>query len=57
MVMSFKSTLREPSKRMELVMLRSMLAAMPFMASKGLEPAPTHAQVMQGRGCCPVWQD
>lgn len=39
-LISFMSTLSGPSKRAELVRLSSMLAAMEFMASKGLLPAP-----------------
>lgn len=39
MVISLRSTLREPSNRTLLVMWSSMLAAMPFMTSNGLAPA------------------
>jgi len=38
--MSFRSTFRLPSNLTLLVMLSSMVAAMPFMASNGLEVLP-----------------
>lgn len=42
MVISFKSTFKEPSNRAELVMFKIRLAAMLFMLSKGFSgPLPT----------------
>ena len=52
--MSFRSTFREPSKRMELVIFSSMLAAIPFIASKGLDPGVGQREQNEGTETCSV---